>query len=268
LSNFNSINPFFDGVQSPLDSSNTPIVPDGTREFITRGTSFRMQNGFVIFIDVLGIKGVWKRMSPDTVMKEWREIIGQFDRSVDNTLRHLHPYSTTLSDTIIITCECDISNINTIFQSIVQPFIYSINSDFFLRGTISYGITFISPRLILGPSIDEAAEWHSQLEWIGIATTPNLSNYYLSNQYEKMTNNYIYYPAIPIKKDESNETYSPLHISKKGYYKGLALNWFDKKDNLLQLMTRKKNSYSNYKIIRKYERTLTFFDYCIKSHMH
>lgn len=257
MSNSNTINPHFEGTQIEIDNSNTPIVPDGTGGYIPLGTSSRIQQGFVVFIDVLGIKGVWKRMSPNTVINNWIEIIRQFDESINRSLGHLKPYYTTLSDTIIITCECNISNINTIFQSLIQPFVHSINLDFFLRGSISYGMTFISPRLIIGPSIDEAAEWHNQLEWIGIATTPKLSNYYLSKGYENRTNNYIYYPRIPIK--GIKREWDRLSILD---YKGFALNWSDKSNSVQQLILNKKDIQSDLKIKRKYENTLEFFSYC------
>jgi hypothetical protein len=229
LSNSNTINPYTARPEINWDHSNTPIVPDGAGSFITRGASSRIQYGFVIFIDVLGIKGVWKKMSADMVIKNWIKIIRQFTESIDKSLRHLKPCYTTLSDTIIITCECNISNINTIFQSLMKPFTYSIELDSFLRGTISYGMTFISTRLILGPALDDAAEGHNMLEWIGIATTPYLSAYYLGNGYAKKTDSYSYYPTIPVKKiADNNNEYSPIHFRRKGYYEGLALNLSEK----------------------------------------
>ena len=205
-------------------------------------------------------------MSADMVFKNWIEIIRQFAESIDKSLRHLKPYYTMLSDTIIITCECNISNINTIFQSLIQPFIHSIDLDFFLRGTISYGMTFISPRLILGPAIDDAAEGHNILEWIGIATTPNLSAYYLGNGYEKKTDNYSYYPTIPVKKVEyNNKEFSPRYFRRKGYYEGLALKLIDENHDLRQLLTNKRNSHTKLEVKGKYENTLAFLDYCEKN---
>ena len=127
-------------------------------------------------------------------------------------------------------------------------------------------MTFISPQLISWRSIDEAAEWHNQLEWIGLATTPKLSMHYLGSGYERRTNNYIHYPKIPIKKD-NYEAYSPLYIGKKGCYEGLALNFFDKEDNLYDLLTHEMNKQSHVKIKRKYQNTLDFLDYCSKIHL-
>ena len=266
MSNSNTISPYTERPEINLDHSNTPIVPDGTGGFTTRGASSRIQQGFVIFIDVLGIKGVWKRMSAEMVIKNWMDIIRQFTESIDKSLRHLKPYFTTLSDTIIITCECSISNINTIFQSLMQPFSYSMGLDFFLRGTISYGMTFISPRLVLGPALDDAAEGHNMLEWIGIATTPCLSAYYLGNGYAKQTDNYSYYPTIPVKKvGDNNNGYSPLYFRRKGYYEGLALNLINQNNGLRQLLTNKRNSHTKLEIKCKYENTLAFLDYCEKT---
>lgn len=246
-----------------MQATNTPMVDNGTGGYSIRGFPSHPQTGFVIFIDVLGIKGIWRRKNPDLVINNWKEINKRFYDSINSSLGDFSHYSTTISDTIIITCQCSIKYIDRIFQSLLQPFIFSMNLEFFLRGTISYGMTFLSPGLILGQSLDDAAEWHNKLEWIGITTTPALSQYYLGRGISNITNNYVQYPHIPIKKIQRD--WNILDIKD---YEGLALNWFNKGNNLQQLLLSKRDVLTDPSVKCKYENTLAFYDYCIGTQKH
>ncbi len=42
----------------------------------------------------------------------------------------------------------------------------------YLRGIIPIGQFYESQRAIIGPAIDEAAEWHKKTKWIGVSTAP------------------------------------------------------------------------------------------------
>jgi hypothetical protein len=241
------------------------VISESTRneEYDTIDNSFHIENGFVILLDVLGIKGIWKRKNPESITRTWKDIIERFDNSIRSTFDR-HARLITLSDTIIITCECNISCINSVFESIMTPFIYSVEHEFFLRGSISYGITYRSSLLLIGKPIDDAVQCHDQLEWIGIATTPHLSLYYLNNLGKRGTENYIYYPDIPVKKvdTEHKDIYSPFYFARKERYPGLALNWFNRSGSILGQLINQKNNQSKLEIKCKYENTLAFFDYC------
>ncbi len=73
------------------DKSNTPVVYDGIG-YHTRGFPSHEEKGFVIFIDVLGVKGIWARMKPDLVFNNWKEIISNFTNSlIDSNLSNFLP---------------------------------------------------------------------------------------------------------------------------------------------------------------------------------
>ena len=60
-------------------------MPVGMDDMTFQDNSFHIQNGFVIFIDVLGIKGIWMKKNPETVVKTWKEIIAKFTDPIDST---------------------------------------------------------------------------------------------------------------------------------------------------------------------------------------
>ena len=43
------------------------------------------------------------------------------------------------------------------------------------RGSISIGEYYYSSEMVLGPAIDDAAEWHAFADWAGISLTPGAS---------------------------------------------------------------------------------------------
>jgi hypothetical protein len=243
----NSINPYHRISGIVDDHSNTPIVSDGI-SYRVRGFPSNAQTGFVIFIDVLGVKGIWKRMESNTVFNKWRAIVSRFVDSISNSpLKRLNPYFTTLSDTIIIACECSIEFIDIIFNALVKPFIYSIQSEFFLRGAISHGTYYLSTILTIGKAIDEAASAHNKIDMIGIFTSPELSASLKTNGLLKDTNNAIRYPYIR---------------TKNGSYEGLALNWYMNDDpKSLEILIKELNTQTDDSIKRKYRNTISFCQY-------
>jgi hypothetical protein len=236
-----------------MTNSTIPVEYDvtgyDTKEFPIKG-------GFVIFIDVLGIKGIWVRMNPKTVFKIWEEIIDEFKNSInDSELKQFFPYITVVSDTIIITCRCSRTYLELIFEVLIQPFIHALELKFFLRGTISYGVYHLSDLLTIGKAIDEAAHVHDQIEMIGIFTTPNFSKYLFSNGVRFETSSYIRYTEIPIKEIKCDDI-----VQKK--YDGIALNWTrDNKHKILyDIINYEMKNQTKNKIKQKYENTLKFYD--------
>ena len=65
------------------DHSNTPIVHNGIG-LTTRGFNLQRQNGVVIFLDVLGIKGIWKKRPAINVVNDWKSVIRSFMDSLEN----------------------------------------------------------------------------------------------------------------------------------------------------------------------------------------
>ena len=86
-----------------LGHSNTPIIDDGIAWGV-RGYGLHKENGIVIFLDALGMKGIWERFRPIEVINKWNEVIKSFmqelKRDSPPNSRYLFR---VLSDTIIIT---------------------------------------------------------------------------------------------------------------------------------------------------------------------
>jgi hypothetical protein len=229
------------------DHSNTPAAYDGIG-YTIRNFPSHPKEGFLIFIDMLGAKGIWQRKDINDVFNRWKEILSQFINSLNNSkLSRFNPYCAIFSDTLIITCPCSIDHINSIFELLLQPFIYSMETRFFLRGAISYGTYYLSKILIIGPAVDEAATCHDQLEWIGISTTPILSKYLFNKGYNKETDSYIHNCLVPTKNNPQ---------------KGFALKWFKcENQTLIQILRDEYNKQSKLSIKKKYENTLKFYKF-------
>ena len=43
----------------------------------------------------------------------------------------------------------------------------------YLRGVISIGKFYQSPTIIIWPAVDEAAEWYTNIDWIGVSASPS-----------------------------------------------------------------------------------------------
>ncbi|HJT48627.1 MAG TPA: hypothetical protein VJ729_10645 [Nitrososphaeraceae archaeon] len=68
-----------------VDTSNTPITYDGIG-WTVRGHGIHTKTGLVIFIDVLGKKGIWQRLSPIEVKNRWDKAIRAFMGSLEARL--------------------------------------------------------------------------------------------------------------------------------------------------------------------------------------
>jgi hypothetical protein len=55
------------------DPSNTSLVSDG-KDLTIRNYGFREKQG-LIFLDALGMKGIWKRFPPIEVIQKWSKVI-------------------------------------------------------------------------------------------------------------------------------------------------------------------------------------------------
>jgi hypothetical protein len=89
----------------------------------------------VVFIDMLEVQGITKRMNPNLVFNMWTKIIIHFINSIKHSpLKQARNQFRILSDTIIITFECSPKKVISIFDFVMNPFIISMNFSLFLRG--------------------------------------------------------------------------------------------------------------------------------------
>jgi hypothetical protein len=231
-------------VTGQSDSSNTPIVYDGI-SWTVREQDGHPKTGIVVFIDVLGMKGMSQRYKPAQIVNKWKNVIGSFSKVLQEGYLDAGYFFRILSDTIIITkpTELNQSAINETFNLLLQPFIDSIKTGLLLRGIVSHGEYYLSQQLIIGPAVDDAASNHDQLEWIGIALSPSVA----IPQGYTVNNSVVYYNYIPFKNRR---------------YRGVALNWpkFDLNRECHQIL-QKEYGQAPEKAKLKYENTLGFYDY-------
>lgn len=93
-------------------STNTPFTMFGG-QIVERHVQFKEQEGVLVFLDALGIKGVSKRMDPIKVLEGWNKVYCAFESavntrqddqsSVSSTLPKVNMQFSAFSDTVIIT---------------------------------------------------------------------------------------------------------------------------------------------------------------------
>jgi hypothetical protein len=102
-------------------------------------------------------------------------------------------------------------------ELLIKLFRVSIRNDFYFRGRLSAGKLYRSENMIIGPTVDEAAEYYRLPEWSGISTCPSASK--ILTDVEEMKASlydfFIHY-NIPLKD----------MIEKNGW----ALNWSKSED--------------------------------------
>jgi len=82
------------------DFSNTPIIHDGIG-YTSRAYGVHRRSGIVVFIDVLGIKGMWNRFEPIEIINKWNKVIGSFRNVLQKGSLNAGYFFRILSDTII-----------------------------------------------------------------------------------------------------------------------------------------------------------------------
>ncbi|MGA9150434.1 MAG: hypothetical protein WBZ36_07645 [Candidatus Nitrosopolaris sp.] len=224
--------------------SNTPIVYDGI-SWIVREQDGHPKTGIVVFIDVLGMKGMSQRYKPTEIFSKWKKVIGSFRNVLQEGSLNAGYFFRILSYTIIITIPTELNQfaINRTFDLLTQPFIDCIKTGLLLRGIVSHSQYYLSQQLIIGPAVDDAASNHDELEWIGIALSPSVA---IPEGYT-VNNSVVYYNYIPFKNRR---------------YRGIALNWpkFDLNRECHQIL-QKEYGQAPEKTKVKYENTLGFYDY-------
>lgn len=142
--------------------------------------------GAVLIMDALGSRKVWAREDLRDRVESWREIVKSAkDRAsgVHTALSTLEDLTRTitlsnrtqvgyrgyflqvLSDTLVIALQGLTPSLILPLSSIAQEaFLCGIAKGIFFRGVISCGEFFASEkdRIIVGPAVDEAAEWYER----------------------------------------------------------------------------------------------------------
>ena len=168
------------------------------------------QHGLVVVLDALGVKGIQLRRNPQQFIETWMRIISVL-RGTDSVLErlvhqgNLPPANRSVmsfSDTIIITvtAENEEDTFRHAIQYIVNTFCFALVHGVMLRGSIALGQFYSSENMIIGPAMDDAIQWHDQLDWIGVAASPSTSSRldYLKSDGKQVDSLYVDY-RVPIK---------------------------------------------------------------------
>ncbi len=145
----------------------------------------QMVTGIVCVLDALGTKGIWSIDEPEIYLTKLRAIhdnLSQVKEYVNQLQTPLTWNFNTFSDTIIITTHWGgIENetmIPIMARAIDGLFSHCLAQDLLMRGAMSYGKFIQENNIIVGPAIDDAAQWHDKAQLVGCLLTPNTTLLY------------------------------------------------------------------------------------------
>ena len=201
--------------------------------------------GYLIFADILGWKGIWKKFSLT------EEKFGVVNRlltiriELENEIKKQNSICSMnlISDTFIIYSQSFEMSKNLSKKLMTL----CLENNLVIRGAISYGECYNKDTVYVGPAVDEAASWHDEGEEIGIFYTPSAK--------QEITNNNI-------KKTDLLEGFMKL---KSGGIETFFVNWYDEeknKENFYNLFS--KIDKSSIKVYLKYLNTEKKFDEYMK----
>ena len=247
------------------------------------------QKGVVVFLDALGTKTVWSRNEPSKYIKAWENVIRSikenakvYDEETKDDADFGDLNIIAFSDTIILSLSHNLNKVkenpdlfrsNLLISAILLYPLYKaiVEEGIYLRGVISYGEFYVKKSMIIGPAVEEAAEWHEKPEWFGVSTTPS-ATYGIEFLREKgdlsdavLNESFIGYP-VPMKNDLPLKSYAVLWPTKSIFSKireeekTITKELF--KDSKIKLL----ESFSSSGLIGvssglKYKNTLDFFDH-------
>ncbi len=226
--------------------------------------SSEVKYGGIAFVDVLGVKGIWARETPDSVIRKWKQTVSDFNditKAIEGEgLGRVRPKVRSFSDTIILTHESEnpLEILGYMSLHLTYPFCHSLLQRIFLRGVISIGNYYESDSdsMVIGPAVDEAANWYERSDWFGISLAPSAS-FLLQKNVETGGN-----AGWWIKYDIPNKT--GVHDN------SWALNWPPRLQGVMSMIPDTRNPteaiYDAFSIppigpevVSKYENTITFY---------
>jgi len=255
------------------------------------------RQGSVAILDILGFRGLWGNKPPNEIflqMTKYKDLLIKFKQKIDQgdmafgkLLSQMNFH--TFSDTIIITLE--IEKEESLLKSI--PLMGTIVGNLYadvladkllLRGAISIGSFYTNQDTLIGPSIDDCAEWYDKANWSGVQLTPK--TFYAFRKLLKLKDRPVSSPMIfqPYRipmKDGTSLDCSAINLA---FYFFLTqcqtkeINVDELKDqevidNMLFACEELKESfYSTFltnptiqnKEAIKFQNTIDFIDHCIK----
>ena len=136
--------------------------------------------GYLIFADILGWKGIWKKQDKKDIANVTFFIKNILEKEFDRELKEKKYNISLISDTFIVfSKEWELSN--KVSKKLIE---LCLENDLVIRGAISYGECYNKDTVYVGQAIDEAASWHDEGEEIGIFCTPSAKQEIINNDYD------------------------------------------------------------------------------------
>lgn len=152
------------------------------------------QHGVIVYLDALGTKGIWKQNDPNIVLKRWNSLIKDVQQHVKGMYekKKIKSSFNAFSDTVIMTFtgtndEVLLENLGSMLVTLV---VVGLSLGIYFRGCITVGDFFHEKQMIIGPAVDEAAQYYMLPEWIGISASP--STHRILQDIEKEKNDWLY----------------------------------------------------------------------------
>lgn len=191
------------------------------------------ESGVIVILDALGTKGKWNNPgevknyieSWERLTEEWQKILHKQGRKRDNSTR-----LNAFSDTIIMKQTTgDIAiDITAASHNISIIMLDAISKGIFFRGCISVGKVFSSDKMIIGPAIDEAAQYYTMPDWIGISASPSayivINNLRANNKLSAQDLSLFVNYDIPLKNSIERNGISIDYLSR--LYLGWGEDWY------------------------------------------
>ena len=207
-------------------------------EFIFKDEPQKLE-GYLIFADILGWKGIWKKQDKKNIASVTFLIKNILEKEFDRELKEKKYNISLISDTFIVfSKEWELSN--KVSKKLIE---LCLENDLVIRGAISYGECYNKDTVYVGQAVDEAASWHDEGEEIGIFCTPSAKQEIINNDYDLPED------FIKLKSGEINTFF---------------INWYNKETKKKFNELFSKIDKSSIKIYLKYLNTEKKFDKYLK----
>ena len=134
--------------------------------------------GYLIFADILGWKGIWKKKDKKNIASVTFLIKSILEKEFDREFKEKKYNISLISDTFIVfSKELELSN--KISKKLME---LCLENGLAIRGAISYGECYNRDTVYVGQAVDEAASWHDEGEEIGIFCTPSAKQEIINNK--------------------------------------------------------------------------------------
>lgn len=150
--------------------------------------------GFIVLLDALGTRGIWTVDDPQRVLQSRLRLkdfinrsfidfkvttpLGEDNEPSSREMAEVKLRTRFLSDTVIVSIVPSTSVdmmilLAAIARLIGALFAEAVRDGVLYRGAISAGKFYSSEDILIGPAVDEAADWAYRGDWAGVMLTPS-----------------------------------------------------------------------------------------------